>query len=49
LELIGIPHRITVGDRGLKQGQLEYQARREGKAQMIPVEQAVAFVKSLCA
>jgi prolyl-tRNA synthetase len=48
LELIGIPHRITVGERGLKQGQLEYQARREGKAQMIPVEQAVQFVEGLC-
>jgi prolyl-tRNA synthetase len=48
LELIGVPHRITVGDRGLKQGQVEYQARRDGKPQMIPVEQAVEFVKGLC-
>jgi prolyl-tRNA synthetase len=44
LELIGVPHRITVGDRGLKQGQIEYQARREGKAEMVPIERAVDFV-----
>jgi prolyl-tRNA synthetase len=44
LELIGVPHRITVGDRGLKQGQIEYQARREGKAQMVPIERAVDVV-----
>jgi prolyl-tRNA synthetase len=44
LELIGVPHRITVGDRGLKQGQIEYQARREGKAEMVPLERAVEFV-----
>jgi prolyl-tRNA synthetase len=49
LELVGVPHRITVGDRGLKQGQLEYQARREGKAEMIPLERAVDFVRGLCA
>ena len=27
-ELIGVPHRITVGDRGLKEGMIEYQHRR---------------------
>jgi hypothetical protein len=29
LELIGIPHRITIGDRGLKEGKVEYQSRRD--------------------
>jgi prolyl-tRNA synthetase len=29
LELIGIPHRVTIGERGLKDGNVEYQARRE--------------------
>ena len=29
MELIGIPHRITIGDRGLKDGNVEYQARGE--------------------
>ena len=47
LELIGVPHRITIGDRGLKQGQVEYQARREGKPQMIQVAQALEFARSL--
>jgi prolyl-tRNA synthetase len=48
LELVGIPHRITVGDRGLKQGQIEYQSRREGKPQMVPLECAAEFVEGLC-
>jgi prolyl-tRNA synthetase len=47
LELIGVPHRITIGDRGLKQGQVEYQSRREGKAQMLEVGQALEFAKGL--
>jgi prolyl-tRNA synthetase len=47
LELIGVPHRITIGDRGLKQGQVEYQSRREGKAQMIEVARAVELAKAL--
>ena len=45
LELIGIPHRITIGDRGLKQGQLEYVARRDGKPQMIDAATALEFAK----
>ena len=32
LELIGIPHRVTIGDRGLKEGKVEYQGRREAAA-----------------
>jgi prolyl-tRNA synthetase len=47
LELIGVPHRITIGERGLKQGQVEYAARRDGKPQMVPADQALAFAKSL--
>jgi prolyl-tRNA synthetase len=47
LELIGIPHRITIGDRGLKQGQVEYVSRRDGKPQMVPAEGALAFARSL--
>ena len=47
LELIGIPHRITIGDRGLKQGQLEYVSRRESKPQMVSAQSALAFARSL--
>ena len=45
LELVGIPHRITIGDRGLKQGQVEYVSRRDGKPQMIEAAGALAFAK----
>jgi prolyl-tRNA synthetase len=41
-ELIGVPLRITVGDRGLKDGIVEIQARREATAERLPVEQALA-------
>ena len=37
LELIGIPHRITVGERGLKEGNVEYQGRRDAKAAPVPL------------
>jgi prolyl-tRNA synthetase len=46
LELIGIPHRITIGDRGLKEGVVEYQARRDTAATKIPVAEINAFVNS---
>ena len=50
MELIGIPHRIVVGERGLKQGQIEYQARRDKAAQPIALADVVVAVKSrVCA
>jgi prolyl-tRNA synthetase len=49
MELIGIPHRIVIGERGLKEGMMEYQDRRETTAQAIPLQNALAFVESrLC-
>ena len=48
LELIGIPHRITIGERSLKQGQVEYQARAEDTAKPVQLSDVVQFVKSLC-
>jgi prolyl-tRNA synthetase len=36
-ELIGVPHRVTVGDRGLKEGFVEYQHRRDAQAKPIAV------------
>jgi prolyl-tRNA synthetase len=44
-ELIGIPHRITIGERGLKTDQLEYASRRALAPSMIAVADAVAFVR----
>lgn len=50
MELIGIPHRIVVGERGLKEGQLEYKGRRDADAQMIPAGNILAFLREkLCA
>ena len=46
LELIGIPHRITIGDRGLKEGNVEYQARRDAKATPVPVADIAAFIRA---
>ncbi|MBZ0106094.1 MAG: proline--tRNA ligase [Sulfuricella denitrificans] len=49
MELIGIPHRIVVGERGLKEGNLEYQGRRDEKAQAIALNSVLEFVQSkLC-
>jgi prolyl-tRNA synthetase len=45
-ELIGVPHRITVGERGLKTGEFEYASRRDLQTTMIGVADAVAFVRS---
>jgi prolyl-tRNA synthetase len=46
LELIGIPHRVTVGDRGLKDGKLEYQGRRDSAATAVPAPDIVGLVQS---
>ena len=45
MELIGIPHRIVVGERGLKEGSIEYQGRRDASAQAIPLQSALEFIK----
>jgi prolyl-tRNA synthetase len=44
-ELIGVPHRVTIGDRGLKEGQLEYQHRRDTESTAVEVGNALAFIK----
>jgi prolyl-tRNA synthetase len=36
-ELIGVPHRVTIGDRGLKAGEVEYQHRRDSAATTVDV------------
>ncbi|MDK9702889.1 MAG: proline--tRNA ligase [Sulfuritalea sp.] len=48
-ELIGIPHRVVVGERGLKEGKLEYKGRRDTEATMVAVGDMAAFLKQkLC-
>ncbi|MBC7610727.1 MAG: proline--tRNA ligase [Polaromonas sp.] len=44
-ELIGVPHRVTIGDRGLKEGQLEYQHRRDAESTNIEAASAMDFLK----
>jgi len=46
MELIGIPHRLVVGERGLKNGQAEYQGRRDAQAQPVALQDVVKSVKS---
>ena len=45
LELIGLPHRVTIGDRGLKEGKVEYQARRDTAATPVPVAEIARFIQ----
>jgi prolyl-tRNA synthetase len=43
-ELIGVPHRVVISDRGLKEGKVEVQGRRESQATAVPVGEALPFV-----
>jgi len=45
MELIGIPHRIVIGDRSLDKGMVEYKARRETDVQEIAVDGIVEWLK----
>jgi prolyl-tRNA synthetase len=44
LELLGIPHRVVIGERGLGNGQIEYQGRRDSAATPVAVDEAFAFL-----
>jgi prolyl-tRNA synthetase len=44
-ELVGVPHRVTIGDRGLKEGMVEYQHRRDAAPTKVPAAEALAFVQ----
>ena len=46
LELIGIPHRIVVSDRGLEAGTLEYKARSAEHAEAVPLAEVVGMIKA---
>ena len=45
-ELIGVPHRVVIGERGLKEGKLEYQGRRDTEATAVSVDEMVGFIKA---
>jgi len=46
MELIGIPHRIVLGDRGLDNGMVEYRARTDSDNQDIPLTDIITFLKA---
>ena len=43
-ELIGVPHRITIGDKSLKDGQVEYQHRRAEQSERIAADAIFPFM-----
>jgi prolyl-tRNA synthetase len=43
-DLIGIPHRLVLGERGLDAGKVEYKARTEGESTEIPIAEVVSFL-----
>ena len=45
-ELLGIPHRIVVGERGLDAGKLEYRHRRASDSEEFPLDDALDFIRS---
>ena len=45
-ELIGVPHRIVIGERSLKDGKLEYQGRRQTAATAVDLPDILEFVKT---
>ncbi len=49
MELIGIPHRIVVGEKGLDDGLLEYRGRRDTDNQFIPMDEILPFLRRVLA
>lgn len=46
MELIGIPHRIVIGDRGLDSGTVEYQGRTDKESQEVAFSELIDFIKA---
>ncbi|MDD2833426.1 MAG: proline--tRNA ligase [Methylotenera sp.] len=46
-DLMGIPHRFVIGERGLAEGNVEYKARTEADAKTVPLHSVVGFVQKL--
>ena len=45
-ELIGVPHRIVVSDRGLDEGMIEYKGRTDTDAEKVPIDNLITFLKN---
>jgi prolyl-tRNA synthetase len=46
MDLIGVPHRVVIGERGLAAGSAEYKGRRDEKPRDLPLADVVAFLKA---
>ena len=46
MELIGIPHRVVIGDKGLDRGQLEYKGRGDEKSTEVPQAEMLGFLRA---
>ncbi|MGB5325611.1 MAG: proline--tRNA ligase [Pseudomonadales bacterium] len=44
MELIGIPHRVVLGEKSLQRGMLEYRARRDSESSDLPIDEACAYI-----
>jgi prolyl-tRNA synthetase len=44
-ELLGIPHRVVIGERGLDAGSCEYRQRRASESQDVPLDGLLAFLR----
>jgi prolyl-tRNA synthetase len=49
MDLVGIPHRVVLSERGLAAGSAEYKGRRDEKAQDLPMKEIVPFLEKLLA
>src|SRR5262249_39674089 len=45
-ELLGIPHRVVIAERGLESGRLEYRHRRESASTEFPLDEALTFLRT---
>jgi prolyl-tRNA synthetase len=45
-DLLGVPHRVVIGERGVKEGVVEYRHRRSGTEHKVALHEAVAFLRS---
>ena len=43
-ELMGIPHRIVIGERGLDKAEVEYKGRLDEKSQNISIDKIIEFI-----
>jgi prolyl-tRNA synthetase len=46
MELIGIPHRLVIGDRALAQGNIEYKGRVDEESQLVPEDEIFEFIQA---